>query len=858
MQPATPPSPLRTAIACVNCAVTKTRCDKGCPCGRCRKRGLTCVSRQRRSGKATVSRQRRSGKATRASSTLAFDDRVPQTSSPTALLDRGITTSSEAAGHSALDHALAQTEANALNQQSNQESNVLPQKPRYIATPNPTAAEIVFQSPSQPLDDWDANLFNLGWTPDPQHATGSLSVPALAGDALFHRSPDTSQHDRFTPASRDGSREDAREAEDNALLIGDWKHWSMCRCSPVPVTPAQDRTKSSIVTIDHNFVRAGIWTGVTVDWREKLFEPAERFANVPLSETTREWLLMIAQRFMRIAMDVHGLNIDDSSPASPDQADLGVLGGYVRLPPSDALRQYLETVLKKYEPFYPLIPARILDPNQLVGTRQGRGSSLLLFLMFAFGSGLDPAIKAQRFSTALTEICRHSIQDVLEKDSGARGSGLLFYCSLMFIIKSAFSGDKAHMNIAVAHRHMYLTLMRSVGLFKRQTLQQPTEQESLKGAWQSWVEWESVSRLAYGWVIVENEISLFYDSQTLLNISELEAILPADENLWLASTAEEWQRALCKSDSTDDWRAGLQQQSELSLRTLFQLLLEDQLDFSDFRPNVLHMRLLLCPLHVLVTQLGQLLDCGLGSVQSRSFANPIITQNSSILRFSEIQLLLNTWHTAFDQLSGKGARFRAMKNAALMLYHLISLNLYAAFGKMERFARECYSTWIPGTSKPLFQQWLRAPEYAIVHCGQVFRLFHEIEDELRPIWSAAAVYRATVILWAFSISHGTPSRTEEGVGSESDQVGIDALPIRDEAIQSYIRGSVTRPVLTTLSGTSISMANPKLLLNSTIGVLSGRCLATSFSAGVKFKLEEMMAAWEETHQVLAKERAKAD
>ena len=838
--PATPPTPTRSAIACVECALTKTRCDRAYPCGRCRKRSLTCVSRQRRSGKAI-----------RASSVLALDDRVTQSSNPTGLLDRGIPTSSEAAGHSRLNDPDSHTTANAVNEKA----NGLLQNPKDIATPNPTTAEIFFQSPSLPLDEWDADLFNLGWTPDPQHATTGLSVPAFTSHAPLHRSPNMSQHDSVTPASQGGSRRSASEAEDNALLIGDWKHWSMCRCSPVPVAPAQDRTKASIVTIDHNFVRAGLWTGVTMDWREKLFESAERFTNVPLSETTREWLLMIAQRFMRIAMDVHGLNIDDSSPASPDEADFGVLGGYVRLPPSDALRQYLETVLKKYEPFYPLIPARILDPNQLAGARQGRGSSLLLFMMFAFGSGLDPAIKAQRFSTALTEICRHSIQDVLEKDSGAKGSGLLFYCSLMFIIKSAFSGDKAHMNIAVAHRHMYLTLMRSVGLFKCQILLQPTEQESLKQAWQSWVEWESVSRLAYGWVIVENEISLFYDSQTLLNISELEAILPADENLWLASTAEEWQRALCKGDSTGDWRAGLQQQSGHSLRSLFQLLLEDQLDSGDFRPNILHMRLLLCPLHVLVTQLGQLLDCGLGSVRTRSFANPIITQNSSILRFSEIQLLLNTWHAAFDQLSGRGARFRAMKNAALMLYHLISLNLYAAFGKMERFARECHSSWKSGTSEPVFMQWLRAPEYAIVHCGQVFRLFHDIEDELRPIWGAAAIYRATIVLWAFSISHGIPSRAEEGVGSTSLEIGIDALPVRDEAIQNYIRCGDARPVLTTPNGVSVSMVNPKLLLTSTIRILSGRCLATSFSAGVKFKLEEMAVAWEETHQVLVKERA---
>ncbi|KAJ9602182.1 hypothetical protein H2200_013302 [Cladophialophora chaetospira] len=821
-------STVRSAIACVNCAATKTRCDREYPCGRCLKRGLTCVSRQRRSAK--------SARAT------SIDDSIPQTVNPAAPVNRDVPQLSAAAGQSSLYDSEPLVGASA----ENQEINGPLQRQGGITTPNPCVAEIFFQSPGLPLDEWDTNLFNLGWTPDPQNIAAGPLVPASAAEGASNRSPDPL-------ASRASSRGDASEVEEDALLIGDWKHWSMCRCNPVPITPAQDRTKSSIVRIDHNFIRPGPWTGVTVDYREKLFEPAERFANVPLSETTREWLLMMAQRFMHIAMDVHGLNVGASSPTFSDAADLDALSGYVRLPPSDALRQYLETVLRKYEPFYPLIPARILEPNQLVGARQGRGSSLLLFLMFAFGAGLDPAIKAQRFSMALTEICRHSIQDVLEKDSGARGSGLLFYCSLMFIIKSVFSGDKAHMNIAVAHRHMYLSLMRSVGLFKRQDLQQPTEEDSLKRAWQLWVERESVSRLAYGWVIVENEISLFYDSQTLLNVSELEAILPADEDLWLASTAEEWQRVLCKGNSTD-WRMGLKQQSGHSLRTLFQLLLEDQVDCSDFRPNILHMRLLLCPLHVLVTQLGQLLDCGLGSVQTRSFASPIITQNSSLLRFSEIQLLLNTWHSSFEQLSGQGARFRAMENATLTLYHLISLNLYAAFGKMERFARECYSTWKPGIPEPLFQQWLRAPEYAIVHCGQIFRLFHEIQDELRPIWSAAAMYRATIVLWAFGISHGTPALAEEQVGSTSSEVAINTLLIRDELIQNYLRCGNSRPVLTLPNEPSLSMADPKLLLTATIRILTEQCLVTSFSAGVKFRLGEMVTAWEETHKALAKER----
>lgn len=813
-------SPPRIAIACVNCASTKTKCDRQYPCGRCRAKGLTCVSRQRRSGKTT-----------------GCNDFVD----PTSVLERGLTQPPPGAlAHGVLNDGQSHpgTPSRAANGPP----------PRVLDdAADARTADALFQAPGLQLDEWDAHVLSLGWAPaDFRSFAKGVHLATMADPAPSQ----VNDRDFIKATLGDGGGVDDTIGEDHALLVGDWKHWSICRCSPLPLYPAQDRSKSSIVTIDHNFVRPGSWSGITEDWREKHFEPAERFVNVPLSETTREWLLMIAQRFMRVAMDVHGLTMDSPSPVPPDSGDLGILAGYVRLPPSDALHKYLETVLRNYEPFYPLLPARILEPNQLVGSRHGRGSSLLLFLMFAFGSMLDPAIKARRFSTALTEICRHSIRDVLEKDSGAPESGLLFYCSLMFIIKSAFSGDKAHMNIALAHRHTYLTLMRSAGLFKQQPSKRPSEHETLRQAWQSWVERESVVRLAYGWILVETEISLFYDSQPLLNTSELDIGLPADEPLWLALTAEEWQEALCEGSSRHEWRGALQRRPEHSLRTLFQLLLEDQLDRSDYQPNILHMRLLLYPLHVLVAQLGQLLDCDLGRVQSRAFSNPI-TQNSSILRFGEIRQLLETWHDAFEKLDGKAARFRAMRNATLMLYHLISLNLYTAFGRMERFAREKYSTWEPGASET--QHWIRAPELAVVHCGQVFRLFNESEDELRPIWSAAAIYRATIILWAFSISGPQASHGQNDSGVVSKEIIIDALPFRDQALPNHIHRSA-KPHLTNWDGTLISLEDSNAVLTLAMEILSRRCSTTSFSAGVIFKLGEMARAWEDNHKSLASRR----
>ena len=206
--------------------------------------------------------------------------------------------------------------------------------------------------------------------------------------------------------------------------------------------------------MEQNFAGPGAWSNIVADWRVKHFEPAECFSNLVLLDSTREWLLMVAQRLMRVAMDVHALNPNEFGP----------LEGYIRLPPTYALHNYLEMVLRNFEPFYPLIPARAINQFIRPGTQNGQRSSLLLFLMLAFGSMVDSARKARQFSTGLTEVCRHSITSLLERNSDPTESRFTAYCGLMFIVKGAFSGDKAHMNISVSHRQIYLTVSDPVSL----------------------------------------------------------------------------------------------------------------------------------------------------------------------------------------------------------------------------------------------------------------------------------------------------------------------------------------------------------------------------------------------------------
>ncbi|KAG4435702.1 hypothetical protein IFR05_008814 [Cadophora sp. M221] len=864
----------RIPIACANCARTKTKCDHQYPCGRCRLKGITCVPRPSRRGKDATMRSFSAADST-TDPTIGLSiaaeaefTRMPPGSNNSGSMDgfNSLAPTGESQSRQMQTAASVQRRQQPSSQQhvsmmgplgslgdsfplyhfgtgDDHSSAIRSDLGLGSDSLRASAGPQVDSAPSMNIDDWDGDLFSFG---QPSGVRQSL------------QSVDSHKSSEGPPPLVINTAVGQSEIEDEDSDLTDLEHWSICRCNPLPQHPARDRAKSVIATLDHNFVRPGVWSNIVEDWRSNHFEAAERFVNMPLSDPTREWIIMTAQRFLRVAMDIHALKLDLSSPTSSHSEDVNSLSGYIRLPPTPALQNYLEIVLRNFEPHYPLIPARTLEPNKLAGGAHGRASSLLLFLMLAFGSMIDPATKARRFSTALTEICRHSLIEVLETNSGPPEGGLVFYCGLMFVVKSAFSGDKAHMNIGVAHRQTYLTYMRSSGMFKLRRARGQTPvaamNEDIKQVWQSWLERESSLRLVYGWVMLEHEISLFYATHPSLRVSELDAILPADDKMWLASNADEWLKALCKSDFIDDWRLALDRQPDYSLRTLFQLLIDDKLDRSDYEPKLLHMRLLLYPIHVLVTHVGQLPRYSPTDIHARHSSGPI-TQHSSILRFEDIHILLQRWNDTVHRLSGHGLRFRAMRTATMALYHLTSLDLLTKFNEIERLAREGHAL---ETDLGTADEWFRAPEHVVLHCGQVFRLLNEIEDEVRPVWSAVAIYRATMILWAFSVMKPPARKPPASSTLESGtfpEIAIDALPMSEISMQQYLRSGQAKPYLSTTEGNHVSLYAPSAILNLGIETVYHGLLTSSFALGVTRKLEAMSRAWEGKHQQVATQRS---
>jgi hypothetical protein len=87
-----------------------------------------------------------------------------------------------------------------------------------------------------------------------------------------------------------------------------------------------------------------------------------------------------------------------------------------------------------------------------------RASTLLLLLMIAQGAAAMPMIEARYLSAGLTETCRVSLFDIVEKDVELTADPVTLRCALLFIVLGVWSGDKWLMDIAMGQRGMYISV----------------------------------------------------------------------------------------------------------------------------------------------------------------------------------------------------------------------------------------------------------------------------------------------------------------------------------------------------------------------------------------------------------------
>lgn len=339
--------------------------------------------------------------------------------------------------------------------------------------------------------------------------------------------------------------------------------------------------------------------------------------------------------------------------------------------------------------------------------------------------------------------------------------------------------------------------------------------------------------------MVDQDLSLFHDTQPLFSVTEFGAPMPDADSLWEAKSAAEWSDIFNQVHEF----AGGQVSSvgsgarPLSLRDLFRHFLDDEINAQGIELTALHLRLLLHPLQSLVCQYCQLLSCFSDSMASRNRSRAV-TAASTRVRLEEVQSLLQRWYDLADRYT-KQNPMCAMMQANLAMFHLISLNAVTNFPEIERLARRENFDGSYQQLVWLHKRCISDVEESIFHCGQVLRLIRSMPKGIRPPWWPGAVYRVALILWTDSLTHNeaiTPSSGMFPIPGPS--FAVDALPADHPLIIRYLTKREGVPTLTKRDGSQLPLDHAFTVLSHCIDVVD-EGNATRFSDGVRGKLERL-------------------
>ncbi|OAG45115.1 hypothetical protein AYO21_00463 [Fonsecaea monophora] len=631
----------------------------------------------------------------------------------------------------------------------------------------------------------------------------------------------------------------------------DVHHWTMLQCCPFDLSIAPTRAKDNLVYLERLSKNGDSWHGADGAPDGQAFDMTDDFQRTPVSLMTREKMSAIIQSFFRRALDMHGFGYTPRTFASQTAGGWFTSSTFILLPPPASIERFLYNYVQFTDPFYPLIPARHFDPNQLVDDENEQAATLMLLLMIASGAMMDSASRSIRFAAGLTEVSRIALSDILEKHNSLSTSELILKCALLFIVQAAWSGDKWQMDIGEGHRSMYIAMLRNSRYLAQQTVATPTgvTEQDLDALWKAWIKFESRNRLAYDWVLADQELCLFHGHPTKFSVAELEAPLPDKDELWLARNSEEWKQVLDHEDGViQTCSEALSQRPKHSLRLLFQLFLDNDLNQSGLAITPLRLRLLLYPIQTLIQQYCQLLnifsDSGISVTVSKT-----MTRTSSLIRVEEIQNLLQRWWSLTEMCVPVGGRQQRMTEANYILYHLISLDVHTSFKEMEAFARGCRPDWTSSRTPYTAERWIYAVPEALFHCGQILRLVRDMPPNARPVWWAAAIYRVTIVLWIYSLSYtfgpSQPAQPHPGLDSikQQEPIQIDQVLSKDPRTIQFLKYNRGDPRLTKSDGTSAKFDSPSTVLALCIAAVDGGPGSSWFATGVKQKLEHLAKLW---------------
>jgi len=222
--------------------------------------------------------------------------------------------------------------------------------------------------------------------------------------------------------------------------------WPCFRCNPpIPTVSCPKTAKLYLEGLEQTLKNQDTWSS----WDTQLDDIDRATGEEVLTESfigcTRDKLLAITQGFLHKALEIHRAR-PVGSPESLGTSNLDC-AQFIILPPPEVLEHFLRAYVCRFEPYYGFVSGGILKPNEIMQLSNGKASSLLLLLMVAQGAMATSTVQARYLTSGLTEACRISLFDIIEKDIVLSSDPIVLRCALLCTTLAAWSGDKWHMDV---------------------------------------------------------------------------------------------------------------------------------------------------------------------------------------------------------------------------------------------------------------------------------------------------------------------------------------------------------------------------------------------------------------------------
>jgi hypothetical protein len=461
----------------MNCASAKTGCDKRVPCSRCADKSLPCAARfARRSSKLMA----RAIAASEASAEQAVERSEALANTPQA-----VTTTSPALADVPLDPRLQAS----------------PPVATPLSTPRMFEGETFGEQSGAKFEDFNEYMqFSDAMVSPGINYQDLLSWNDLSVDFdMYHNMPiipsehalqptfsdpgDGSSHSDTSSASATNSRSIPHTRSCSISSIGDQDSrdvmqqrqtkmsccavspefeevlaaetaWPLARCNPTTFSDSCPRTAVvHLESLEQNSRHEHAWDSLNMDL-DRASIGSDLTTVEPLTLGTRDTLHAITQGFLHRALKTHrgGFTHLSKNQGYPSPGNFS----FLVLPPTNILEHFLRNYARSSSSYYSLSAAAKIDPNELMHGNQA--ATLLVLLMIAQGATIARSTEARCLSAGLTETCRISLFDIIERDIELCADPVVLSCALLFTVLGAWSGDKWHMDIVMGQRGMYLAV----------------------------------------------------------------------------------------------------------------------------------------------------------------------------------------------------------------------------------------------------------------------------------------------------------------------------------------------------------------------------------------------------------------